>query len=97
MLTSDLRILGRDVITQKEVEACLHDLDDTHKIITDALALGNYYNAVSHTDLVYRVLRHFEGERDRIPFGEKISSTCFTRSTPAPAGWDSMALIIASK
>ncbi len=31
------------------------------------MAIADYYNAVSFTDLVYRVLRHFEADPDAIP------------------------------
>ena len=34
-------------------------------------------------------------ERDSTPAGEKISATCFTRSSGAPAGWVSTMLIMA--
>ena len=36
-------------------------------VITVALKLGNYYNAVSHTDLVHRVLTHLTDNEDAIP------------------------------
>jgi superfamily I DNA/RNA helicase len=62
----DLALLGRPA-TKKTIEAGLHNLEDADGAVQDALGLGNYYNAVSHTDLVYRVLRHFEQHDDQVP------------------------------
>lgn len=67
LLTHDLHILGHNSIGQNEVERSLHNIDDKKGIITDYLNLGEYYNAVSHTDLVYRMLRHFERNIEDIP------------------------------
>jgi superfamily I DNA/RNA helicase len=59
VIAADLQVLGREGIVGDEIEGRLHDLDDSDGVITAALEIGNYYNAVSHTDLVTRVLRHF--------------------------------------
>jgi ATP-dependent DNA helicase UvrD/PcrA len=53
--------------TKRTIEAGLHNLDDSDGVVSATLLLGNYYNAVSHTDLVYRVLRHFQSNDDKIP------------------------------
>lgn len=56
----DLDILeGRDV-KPRDIEERLHNLDTADGLIGSALSTADYYGAVSHTDLVYRVLSHFE-------------------------------------
>ena len=45
----------------------VHNLDDSGGIVTAALEVGRYYNGVSHTDLVHRVLKHFTADADSIP------------------------------
>jgi superfamily I DNA/RNA helicase len=67
LIAADLHLLGRNGIEGDEVEGSLHNLDDSEGVITGALAIGNYYNAVSHTDLVHRVLTHFTENEDAIP------------------------------
>jgi superfamily I DNA/RNA helicase len=59
-------IQGRRIETS-EIEALLHNLDERGGVIGDTLARTDYYGAVSHTDLVYRVLRHFEVHQESIP------------------------------
>lgn len=66
LIEADLRLLGTPA-TKKAIETGLHNLDDAGGAVPATLELGNYYNAVSHTDLVYRVLRHFQQNHDQIP------------------------------
>jgi superfamily I DNA/RNA helicase len=49
------------------IETRLHNLDREGGILASVLRLGSYYDAVSHTDLVYRVLQHFRENDDRLP------------------------------
>jgi superfamily I DNA/RNA helicase len=63
----DLRLLGLPNVEKEDVERALHNLDDSDGLISDTLRLGDYYRAVSHTDVVYRMLRFFEANGDRIP------------------------------
>jgi superfamily I DNA/RNA helicase len=66
LIVHDLGLVGRQT-TDREIDRALHTLDDSDGVISDSLRLGNYYNAVSHTDLVYRVLRHFEERHGEVP------------------------------
>ena len=60
LVVEDLEILeGRDV-KPRDIDLRLHDLDKTDGLIDSALSVADYYEAVSHVDLVYRVLGHFE-------------------------------------
>lgn len=67
LITQDLQLLGRPALTKNHLEGCLHTLADDDDVVGAALQLGNYYNAVSHSDLVYRALGHFERNEDQIP------------------------------
>lgn len=67
LVTYDLDLIDGPSPTYREIDRALHTLDDADGFITAALDASNYYNAVSHTDLVYRVLRHFEHHDDAIP------------------------------
>ena len=66
LVEHDLRLLGRAQVTKEDVERALHNLDDSDGLIADTLRLGVFYKAVSHTDVVYRMLRFFEARDDRI-------------------------------
>lgn len=67
VMAADLELLGHKGIKREDIEQRLHALDETDGILGEALAIGNYYNAVSHTDLVHRVLTHFTENEDEIP------------------------------
>lgn len=67
ILAADMQALGRKGIDTDDIEGGLHNLDDFDGVVTEALRLGNYYNAVSHTDLVHRVLTHFTWHEEAIP------------------------------
>lgn len=67
LLSEDLHALGRSDIKKSDLERCLHNLEDGHGLVVEAMAAGEYYNAVSHTDLVFRVVRHFEADNNSIP------------------------------
>jgi superfamily I DNA/RNA helicase len=67
LIAIDLQLLGHTAATKNLIEERLHTLDEADGIIAAALELGEYYNAVSHTDLVYRALRHFQENDEEIP------------------------------
>jgi superfamily I DNA/RNA helicase len=66
LIAYDLALLGTGW-SKDDLTRALHTLDESGGLIGEALRLGTYYNAVSHTDVVYRVLRHFEEHDDEIP------------------------------
>jgi superfamily I DNA/RNA helicase len=49
------------------VSSAFQKLDDTEGLVTESLRLGDYYNAVGHNDVVYRVLRQFDDSPQDIP------------------------------
>ncbi len=67
IVSKDMEFLGRSGIDDKEIERCLQNLDDGQGTISESLRIAAYYDAVGHTDSVYRVLRHLESNRDEIP------------------------------
>jgi superfamily I DNA/RNA helicase len=67
VMAADLELLGPRGIKKHDIEQRIHHLDEVDGILGEALAVGNYYNAVSHTDLVHRVLTHFTENDDAIP------------------------------
>jgi len=71
LVRSDLDWLGRPV-DRRDLEDAFHDLDDSKGLISNFVRSGNYYDAVSHSDAVYRVLRHLEAEPRRIPSYDKV-------------------------
>lgn len=66
LLAEDMRLLGYD-LQERDLEGALHNLDDGGGVLTDLLQLGTYYDAVSHTDVVYRVLLHLEANDEVVP------------------------------
>lgn len=66
LVAFDLTLIGHDW-SQKDLERALHTLDNSEGAISETLRLGDYYDAVAHTDVVYRVLRHFEGNTQALP------------------------------
>lgn len=67
IVAQDMEFLGRPGIDAREIERCLHNLDDGQGTISESLRVATYYDAVGHTDSVYRVLRHLESNRNEIP------------------------------
>lgn len=66
LIAHDLALIGR-VDNSDTIKRALHTLDDGDHVITEALRLGSYYNGVSHTDVVCRMLLHFDAHEDQIP------------------------------
>jgi superfamily I DNA/RNA helicase len=66
VVAEDMKLLGHDV-QERDLQGALHNLDDDEGLITGVLDQGSYYNAVSHADVVYRVLRHLENNPGAVP------------------------------
>ncbi|UTI67055.1 AAA family ATPase [Paraconexibacter antarcticus] len=67
VIVEDILIRTGRVVKTQTIEARLQNLDTSDGLIDEVLAQADYYNAVSHTDLVYRVLGFFEAVPDSIP------------------------------
>jgi superfamily I DNA/RNA helicase len=63
----DLTLLGMGALTASDIDSAFQRLDDAEGLITESVRLGNYYNAVGHNDVVYRVIRRFEETPEDIP------------------------------
>ena len=67
ILASDLRLLGWAAVGEENLKKRFQDLDETAGVIAKATELGDYYDAASFIDIVYRVLRHLEANPDETP------------------------------
>jgi hypothetical protein len=67
ILKQDIALLTGNVIDPREVDLRFHYLDESDGQIATVLQRADYSTAVSYTDLVYRVLRHFEASPGSIP------------------------------
>jgi superfamily I DNA/RNA helicase len=66
LVVHDLRLLGRAGVVKEDVASAFHNIDDGDAVIADTLRVGDYYRAVSHTEVVYRVLLFLEAHPERI-------------------------------
>ena len=60
LVAADIEIVGQGRVSVHEINDRVHNLDEEDGLIGLVMQIGDFYNAVSHTDAVYRVLRHFE-------------------------------------
>ena len=67
LLEDDVAIYRGVDLPKDRVEEALRNLDDADGVIADALTVGNYYNAVGHTDAVFRVVRHLDVHPSHVP------------------------------
>jgi len=66
VIEADFNILELDRNNNESIERCFFGLKDD-KVIRSTIKIGDYYNAASHSDSAYRVIRHFESDETRIP------------------------------
>ena len=63
-----LILIAEDLgVPKEDVEWVLHNVDSSSGLLAQVIELGNYYDCVSHTDLVYRMLNHFQRDMASIP------------------------------
>lgn len=67
LVVEDAKLTDGRTLTADEINEHLHNLDTSDDVIHVALTRADYYSAVSHNDVVYRVLRHFESSPETIP------------------------------
>lgn len=67
ILAADATHLLGHHVSERDVERVFHTLDVSSEILEAALRCGEYYDAVGHTDSVYRLVRHFDGHPEHIP------------------------------
>ncbi|MBU4375162.1 AAA family ATPase [Patescibacteria group bacterium] len=63
LIDSDSAFIG---VNLEKFEEAFHTLTEDERVIF-YLERGNYYNAVSHSDAVYRVLKYFQADLDSLP------------------------------
>jgi len=66
IIDSDLQVI-RERTEGVSAEKAFMYLDDSLGVISDSIQIGNYYDAVGHTDSVYRVYDAFKNDTRLIP------------------------------
>ena len=66
LVAEDLEILGYDRVGRDGLDRRIREMEGGDGILPAALEIGNYYDAVGHNDIVYRVERHFEANPESI-------------------------------
>jgi len=67
LIAQDLELLGRSDASEKEIVRAFHYLDDSKGLVSASIACGNYYDATSFVDVVYRGLRHLQSSPTSTP------------------------------
>lgn len=67
LLSEDLRILDGAIVKPFDLSSLFRRMLDGDVRLTRAVACGEYYDAVSYDDAVYRVLRAIEDDPTRVP------------------------------
>lgn len=65
LVARDLQLAGR-AVAEADLDEAFHELDDSNGLITDAVARGDYYGAVSYDDIVFRALRGLQAHPEHI-------------------------------
>lgn len=72
ILATDTSAILAGKVTKWDVEAVLHTRDSENDILVTAVQCGDYYDAVGHTDGVYRMVRYFDEHPEDIPVYAQI-------------------------
>lgn len=67
LMAEDLTLIEGSETTPGIIDAAFLDMDDSKGVIGKATRIGDYYDAVSHNDSVYRVVKAFEQKPILIP------------------------------
>jgi hypothetical protein len=72
LVVEDPRVLGHGGLKEADIDHLFHVMDDKSEVLKASLQIGSYYDAVGHTDVVYRVQRHLEANPESVPEHEVI-------------------------
>jgi len=72
LVVEDLKVLGHGGLKPGEIDHLFHVMEDEDEVLRMSLRIGSYYDAVGHTDIVYRVQKHLEANPEAIPEHEVI-------------------------
>jgi superfamily I DNA/RNA helicase len=67
LVAQDMEICEQIQISDEELTKCFRTLDDEQEMISKALRIGAYYDAVGHDDAVYRVFQHLMKNPNCVP------------------------------
>jgi hypothetical protein len=71
ILSADATIVLGQEVGYWDVEGVLHEMQESD-VLDSAMASGTYYDAVGHTDSVYRVVQHLRANPDDVPRFEQV-------------------------
>lgn len=67
LVLGDLAALGMPGLEEHDLERPVRLMEDDNPLVQRTLEIGNYYDAVAHTDVVYRVQRHLDQHHEAVP------------------------------
>lgn len=67
VFAEDRAIVDGEPTQVEAIESALHNLEEGNALVAAALRSGDYYDAVGHTDAVYRVLRRLGADSTLVP------------------------------
>lgn len=72
LVVADLEILGYGKHAENALDQRIREMEVGDGLLPAALQVGNYYDAVGHNDIVYRVERHFSDNPEDVPEHEVV-------------------------
>lgn len=67
LVSSDLSWLAGLDVSPQAIQVAFNTLNESSSEVAQALASGDYYDSVSYSDSVYRLLRHYREDVSRVP------------------------------
>lgn len=67
LVLRDLAALGQPGLAEHDLERPIRLMEQDSALVQRVLEIGNYYDTVAHTDVVYRVQRHLEHNPEAVP------------------------------
>lgn len=72
LVSEDLAALGYGGVSHNDIDHLFHTMDVGSAVLEASLHIGDYYDAVGHTDVVYRVQKYLAGNSGAIPEHEVV-------------------------
>ncbi|MGH2655696.1 MAG: UvrD-helicase domain-containing protein [Actinomycetota bacterium] len=72
LVSSDLAWLSGVDVAPQGIALAFNTLNERAPEVAQALASGNYYDAVTYSDSVYRLLRHYREDLTRVPAVDQL-------------------------
>lgn len=72
IIAEDISLVDELPTERSDVEEALHKISDSDRLITLTLRSGDYYDAVGHTDAVYRVWKRIDEAPEDLPLYDQV-------------------------